>query len=57
MINKRFDALQEAIFSADKRGEMSDRIMGLILKTCSALDIMSKGNDMITVAFKENTKV
>lgn len=36
---------------------MSDRIMGLILKTCSALDIMSKGNDMITVAFKENTKV
>lgn len=36
---------------------MSDRIMGLILKTFSALDIMSKGNDMITVAFKENTKV
>lgn len=28
--------------------------MRLILKTCSALDIMSKGTDMIIVVFKEN---
>lgn len=55
MINKRFDSLQEAIFSTDKRGKMSDRIMGLILKMCLAFDIMSKG--MITVAFKENTNI
>lgn len=57
MINKRFDSLREAIFSTDERREMSDRIIGLILKTCSALDIMSKSNDMITVICKECTKV
>lgn len=57
MINKRFYSLREAIFSTDERREMSDRIIGLILKTCSALDIMSKSNDMITVVFKERTKV
>lgn len=57
MINKRFGSLQEVIFSSDEREEKSDRIIGLILKTCSALDIMSKGKDMITVAFKEKAKV
>lgn len=57
MINKRFDSQREAIFSTDERREMSDRIIGLILKTCSALDIMSKSNDMITVVFEECSKV
>lgn len=57
MIKKRLDSLREAIFSTDERREMSDRIIGLILKTCSALDMMSKSNDMITIVFKERTKV
>lgn len=57
MIKKRFYSLWGAIFSTDERREISDRIIGLILKTCSALDSMSKSNDMITVVFKECTKV
>lgn len=57
MINKRFCSLQEAIFSSGEKEEKSDRIIGLILKTRSALDILSKGEDMITVAFKEKAKV